>query len=139
MKKKLIKIVSFKKVSIVVSALLLVSFFVFAKTKNETKIVKNTGMTKNASFMVPKLNAFDCLSAAAIQSFGCKPTGVDQATLTVRSNGTWDFSVHYCCNISPKNCSNSGGGRATGPGSLKHAEWSINNQGCLALTVQQVY
>jgi hypothetical protein len=139
MKSKSFKSPSLKRVLILFPAFVLVLFFVLAKGKDKASTIPKAGLIKNSTFAGPDLKNFDCLPGNIIASYGCAAKGVDQATLTVRQDGTWDFWVHYCCNISPQSCSKSGGGRSTGPGSLKHAEWSINSQGCLELRVQQLY
>lgn len=114
--------------------------FTNVKKVNEDSIAKGPALTQDASPNVPVLKNVECLSAAVIRSFGCDAIGVDQATITVRPDGSWDFWVHYCCNKSPQSCSKSGKGYSTAPGSLKHEEWSINAQtGCLELRVKQTY
>lgn len=124
--------------------LILILAFSKADDNNKRNNSGNPNLNENASFSFSELSNFenlqDCLQGSVIKSFGCEPIGVDQATLTVRSDGTADFWVHYCCNKKPSTCSNSSKRLPTTPGSTKHAEWSINTQtGCLQLKVRQTY
>jgi hypothetical protein len=67
---------------------------------------------------------------------GCGYLGSRQATYNVRPDGTWEFSVNYCCNY--QRCYKTGTGASTAKGSVSHEEYSLSSDGqCLELINRQ--
>jgi len=63
---------------------------------------------------------------------GCDWRGATQATYNVRPDGTWEFSVVYCCGYG--RCYKNGSGASTAPGAIYHEEYSLSKDGqCLEL------